>query len=124
MHRNCEGTEQLQYILEKGRIRIRMHKKTIAVLFGGNSSEYQVSLHSAGAVLENINLEKYHIIPIGITRKGEWYHYTGTIDRIIEDTWSEDVSQLIPIVISPSPSLGGIIELNPNQQRVIKLDLV
>ena len=36
-----------------------MEKKRIAVLFGGNSSEYEVSLQSASSVLENINREKF-----------------------------------------------------------------
>ena len=47
-----------------------MEKKRIAVLFGGNSSEYEVSLQSASSVLENINREKYEVVPIGITRQG------------------------------------------------------
>lgn len=44
-----------------------MNNKKIAVIFGGNSTEYDVSLQSAFAVLENLNTEKYDIIPIGIT---------------------------------------------------------
>ncbi|HBG2301454.1 TPA: D-alanine--(R)-lactate ligase, partial [Clostridioides difficile] len=47
-----------------------MNNKKIAVIFGGNSTEYDVSLQSAFAVLENLNTEKYDIIPIGITREG------------------------------------------------------
>ena len=53
-----------------------MQKKKIAVIFGGNSTEYEVSLHSAFSVSENINKEKIDIVPIGITRNGDWYHYT------------------------------------------------
>ncbi|HCQ5977927.1 TPA: D-alanine--(R)-lactate ligase, partial [Clostridioides difficile] len=41
-----------------------MNNKKIAVIFGGNSTEYDVSLQSAFAVLENLNTEKYDIIPI------------------------------------------------------------
>lgn len=46
-----------------------MDRKKIAVLFGGCSTEYTVSLHSAYSVLTNLNAEKYEIIPIGITLK-------------------------------------------------------
>ena len=53
-----------------------MQKKKIAVIFGGNSTEYEVSLQSAFSVFENINKEKFDIVPIGITRNGDWYHYT------------------------------------------------
>ena len=45
----------------------KMQKKKIAVIFGGNSTEYEVSLQSACSVFENINTDKFDIIPIGIT---------------------------------------------------------
>lgn len=45
-------------------------KKKIAVLFGGCSSEYEISLQSASAVLANIDREKYEAVPIGIAPDG------------------------------------------------------
>ena len=42
-----------------------MKKKKIAVLFGGHSSEYGVSLQSAYAVMTHMDRDKYDIIPIG-----------------------------------------------------------
>lgn len=53
-----------------------MQKKKIAIIFGGNSTEYEVSLQSAFSVFENINKEKFDIVPIRY-RNGDWYHYTG-----------------------------------------------
>ena len=67
-----------------------MQKKKIAVIFGGNSTEYEVSLQSAFSVFENINHDKYDIIPIGITRNGDWYHYKGRYENIANNTWSGD----------------------------------
>lgn len=101
-----------------------MEKKRIAVLFGGNSSEYEVSLQSASSVLENINREKYEVVPIGITRQGEWFHFKGAIDKIKDNTWSEDTDNLCPIVVSQNPAVSGIIELGRMKNKVIKLDLV
>ena len=49
-----------------------MKKKRVAVMFGGNSTEYDVSLESAYAVLTHMNREKYDIFPVGITREGKW----------------------------------------------------
>jgi D-alanine-D-alanine ligase len=51
-------------------------KKNIMVVFGGKSSEHDISKLSAKAVLENINKEKYNVVPIGITRDGQWVKYT------------------------------------------------
>jgi D-alanine-D-alanine ligase len=45
-------------------------KLTVALLFGGGSSEHTISCATAGGVLEAIDREKYDVIPIGITRDG------------------------------------------------------
>ena len=47
-----------------------MNKKTVAVVFGGCSSEHEVSCVSATTVISNINTEEYDIIMIGITTEG------------------------------------------------------
>ena len=47
-----------------------MSKLTVALLFGGRSSEHTISCATAGGVLEAIDREKYDVIPIGITRDG------------------------------------------------------
>lgn len=49
-----------------------MKRRTIAVIFGGQSGEHEVSLVSAHAVMNNLNPLKYHVLPIGITKDGEW----------------------------------------------------
>jgi D-alanine-D-alanine ligase len=43
---------------------------TVAILFGGRSSEHTISCATAGGVLEAIDRDKYRVIPIGITREG------------------------------------------------------
>ena len=47
-----------------------MSKLRIAVLFGGASTEYEVSLMSAASVLRNIPEDRYDVIKIGITKEG------------------------------------------------------
>lgn len=49
-----------------------MKKKKVLVLFGGNSSEHEISILSAQSVLANMDQKKYEIIPVYITKKGEW----------------------------------------------------
>ena len=44
-----------------------MAKQKIAVLFGGVSSEHEISLISAYSVLTNIPADKYDVICVGIT---------------------------------------------------------
>ncbi len=47
-------------------------KLKIGVLFGGRSTEHQVSLVSASSVMSALDAQKYDILPIGITLKGQW----------------------------------------------------
>ncbi|MFT5873112.1 MAG: D-alanine-D-alanine ligase [Clostridium sp.] len=71
-------------------------KKRIAVLFGGQSTEHEVSRVSATSVLRNIDEAKYDIYPIGITKDGLWFEYTGNLDNIESGEWEKDESNKIP----------------------------
>lgn len=98
-------------------------KKRIAVIFGGCSSEYPISLGSAFSVLENLAPEKYHVIPVGITRQGDWYRYNGAYSKIPEDTWMLDRDQLVCAAVSNSRSVHGLIEMRNMGNSVVPLDL-
>lgn len=78
-----------------------MNQKNVAVIFGGASSEYGVSLESASAVICNLNREKYRPVIVGISRDGEWFYYTGDIAKIQQDTWCNK-EDCVPAVLSPN----------------------
>ena len=46
--------------------------KNIVLLFGGQSTEHEVSCRSVLTVLKAVNREKYRPILLGITKAGEW----------------------------------------------------
>ena len=50
-------------------------KKKLGLIFGGMSTENEVSVMSANSILKNLDKEKYEIFPIYISKKGEWYLY-------------------------------------------------
>ena len=52
-----------------------MGKIKLGVIFGGKSTENEVSVVSATSVLENLNKEKYDIFPIYIDKQGNWYKW-------------------------------------------------
>jgi D-alanine-D-alanine ligase len=54
-----------------------VNKLNVCILFGGISPEHDVSLRSAESVLLNINKEKYNVIPVGITKDGDWIRFGG-----------------------------------------------
>ena len=66
-----------------------MSKIRVTVLFGGQSSEHEVSRISAQCVLENIDRSRFDIQTIGITKKGEWLKYEGDISLIGSGQWEE-----------------------------------
>ena len=49
-----------------------MNRITVAVLYGGRSSEHSVSCVSAGAVMSHLDVAVYEVIPVGITSAGTW----------------------------------------------------
>ena len=53
--------------------------KKVLVIFGGVSSEHDVSLVSARSVIENIPKDKYEVFTLGITKEGQWLFYTGPV---------------------------------------------
>ena len=100
-----------------------MERKKLAVIFGGNSAEHEVSLQSAAAVLAHIDTEGFEVLPFGITRNGDWYRYGGEIKRIAEDTWTEDRENLHQIAISQNRSVCGFLELTEQGYVEKRLDL-
>ncbi len=50
-----------------------MEKKRVAVVMGGYSGEYEISLGSGSVVCDHLNKEKYEVFPITISKKG-WYY--------------------------------------------------
>ncbi len=47
-------------------------KKRVGVIFGGRSGEHEVAVRSAKTVIEQIDREKYTVVPVAITKEGNW----------------------------------------------------
>ncbi|HJP81272.1 MAG TPA: D-alanine--D-alanine ligase family protein [Candidatus Saccharimonadales bacterium] len=77
-------------------------KKTILLLFGGESSEHDVSIASAKNIFEALDRNMLHVLLGYIDRSGRWWHVT-SIDR--------DVERSTPIQLLPglsTVSIGGV----------------
>lgn len=96
-------------------------KKTVCVIFGGRSSEYEVSLRSATSIISGIDREKYDTVLVGITKDGRWYHYKGDIESITNGSWAENKSFIESVSISPSYGERALIL---ESGRRINIDLV
>ena len=73
--------------------------KTILFLFGGCSTEYEVSLQSAHAVLQALDRSRYTPLAVGITREGRWLRYGGPLFHLETGDW-EAQPDCVPCALS------------------------
>lgn len=81
----------------------------VAVLFGGASTEYSVSLQSASAVMEVLEAGPYEIVPIGISEDGRWFRYYGERKYIAEDSWQKQECR--QAFLTPDHGIHGLITI-------------
>ena len=100
-------------------------KKRIAVLFGGASTEYSVSLQSAYAVITSMDTGLYEQVLIGIAKDGRWFLYQGSPERIVEDTWLDESAgnfDCIPVTISTDRRNKGLLMLRSDTTVPLPID--
>lgn len=80
----------------------------IVILYGGKSSEHEISLLSASSVIRNINLNKHRVSLIGIALNGQWFlQEKSEIDRIKRDPQAILTISKETEAVSILPGLGG-----------------
>ena len=95
-------------------------KKSVLVLFGGCSSEHDVSLKSATTILNNIDKNQYEVHPVGITKDGKWLLYTGKDYDLTNNGWQKNG---VPAILSPDSTQKALIICKPGAQEVITIDI-
>lgn len=100
-----------------------MKKKKVAVLFGGCSTEYKVSLQSAYGVITHINKEKYEIIMIGLEPvSGQWFWYWSDPDKIAQDTWYHE-SLCVPVYVPTDQKAHGFYYMEDGRMHKLYVDV-
>jgi D-alanine-D-alanine ligase len=77
-----------------------MSKATIAIVFGGRSSEHEISCLSAGGVLSAIDRAKYEVLLLGITKDGNWVLVPENHQLNIKDGKLPEVPNNAPAVVA------------------------
>lgn len=101
-----------------------MSKPTLLILFGGKSTEYEVSLVSAHSILSNVNRDKYNVVTVGITKDGDWYLFEGDIANIKNGSWCINTSVLAKAALSPSPSDRGLYVFGEDGAKLVHIDVI
>ena len=102
-----------------------MDKKTICIICGGVSTEHEISLLSSRFIIENIDLNKYNLKIIIISKKGNWFLYDGDINDIKKEQWLSKENHIKPVTISLLPNKKGFFIINnDNSVTFEKIDVV
>lgn len=72
-------------------------KVKLGLVFGGMSTENEVSVMSANSIFKNLNKDKYEIFPIYISKQGVWYEYS-KLDKIEIDEKLSNTNEINNIV--------------------------
>lgn len=106
-----------------------MKKINLGVVFGSRSKEHEVSLSSAMGVINALDKEKYNVIPIAITKEGNWligekgdeYMKLNAASAGKENAISSETSQAL---VKPGDDEGALVEHTKTDEDNNKIDLI
>src|SRR5215216_371743 len=94
-----------------------MSKIKIGIIFGGRSGEHEISVRSAKTVIEQIDKDKYEIIPIAITKQGNWLNPVESLGLLPPPT-----QELLLNDIGSFPRNAVAFSGDPNHKGLLKLE--
>ena len=104
-------------------------KLRIGVIFGGRSGEHEVSVRSARSVIDAIDKSKYEVVPIAITKEGNWLAPSVAAELLPPETQRRISTQSFgptrdDVAIVGDPSRNGLMNLGSDSGRAERLDVV
>jgi D-alanine-D-alanine ligase len=104
-------------------------KLRIGVIFGGRSGEHEVSVRSARSVIDAIDKSKYEVVPIAITKEGNWLAPAAAAELLPAETRALLSAQTLgksrdDVTIVGDPSRQSLMSLGDDQGKDQALDVV
>ncbi len=105
-----------------------MNKIKIGVIFGGRSGEHEVSVRSAKTVVEQIDHNRYDVIPIAIGKDGNWHNPVKSAEFLPQELHqyltinSTQISEKIALI--GDPTFNGLKKLDSPDSEPLPLDVV
>ncbi len=98
------------------------NKLRVGVVFGGRSGEHEISIRSAGAVIEAIDRKKYEVVPIAITKEGKWLAPFAAAALLPSEAQGRLTSEIVAnnsgdVAILGDPSHQGLTKLTTTNQQ-------
>mgnify|MGYP003375716545 CR=1 FL=1 len=93
----------------------------LLILFGGLSSEHEVSRVSASSIVRNADKEKYELVTVGITKDGRWLLYENADpDKMASGVWEQEAT--VPAMLVPDRAVHGLVVLREGVAETIRID--
>lgn len=92
-----------------------MKRLRVGIIFGGRSVEHDVSLVSARSVLSVLDPSRYEVVPIGVTRQGQWLT-SRDVRRMLDDGVKRETGDHAALLADPS--VGGLVRLGDDGRPV------
>lgn len=109
-----------------------MSRMQLGVIYGSRTCEHEVSIISAVQLMRNVNREKYDVIPIYITQKGEWFTGDALLDMKTYTPFDPFMKGIIPVRLDLTAGSGALLHYVPakglfggaREEVVARLDCV
>lgn len=95
----------------------------VAILFGGISTEHDISLKSADNVIAQLPRDRFSPVLIGIDRDGAWFHYTGDVADVVNGEWEEHDANPVVLIPGRGDARGGMMELIDSEFVELPVDV-
>ena len=109
-----------------------MSKTQLGVIFGSRTCEHEVSIISAVQLMRNVNREKYDVIPVYISQKGEWFTGDPLLDIKTYTPFDPYKKGIVPVHLDLTAGSGALLHYVPpkglfgggKEEIVARLDCV
>ena len=109
-----------------------MSKIQLGVIFGSRTCEHEVAIISAVQLMRNVNREKYDVIPIYISQRGEWFTGAPLMDIHTYTPFDPFTKGIVPVHLDLTAGSGALLHYVPpkgllgggREEVVARLDVV
>ncbi len=90
-----------------------MSKMQLGVIFGSRTCEHEVSIISAVQLMRNVNRDKYDVVPIYISPKGEWFTGEPLLDIKTYTPFDSFMKGILPVHLDLTAGSGALLHYEP-----------
>lgn len=90
-------------------------KQHVALIFGGVSTEHEISIISATSIAQSIDRETFEPLLVGIDKTGRWWLGPGAFDRLKGD----EEADATPVILSTDPEKSGFLNLDNGELTTV-----